>query len=496
MSGTVASSSISTGIPGLDQLLAGGFVTNRMYLIEGNPGTGKTTLALQFLMDGVARGEPCLYVTLSETALELGAVAHSHGWTLDGIEVFQLASGERATIDEQYTLYHPSEVELGETIQSVLVTVEQLKPRRIVFDSLSEMKLLAREPLRYRRQILALKEFFSGRDCTVLLLDDFSSGAGDLQLQSLAHGVVLLEQLPFDYGRSRRRLRIVKYRGVPAVEGFHDFVIRKGGITVFPQLVSRDAAQPEAKGPIASGIPQLDTLLGGGLSWGTATVLVGPPGTGKSTLAAVYASAVSEPAAVFLFDERRGSYFRRCGQLGLRIREATESGSATVQQVEPGELSPGEFSYRVRDAVEERGVRLVVIDSLNGYLTAIPQSDSPLIRMYELLSYLAGKGVSTILIVAQHGVVGVNMAAPIDISYLADAIVMLRFFEAHGDVRRAISVVKKRTGEHETTIREFRIGRGGIRVGAALTDFHGVLTGVPEYVGPGGPLMVSNDDRP
>jgi circadian clock protein KaiC len=494
MSGTVASSSISSGIPGLDQLLVGGFITNRMYVIEGSPGTGKTTLALQCLMEGVARGESCLYVTLSETAVELRAVAQSHGWTLDGIEVFQLASAERATIDEQYTLYHPSEIELGETIQSVLVTVERLKPRRIVFDSLSEMKLLAREPLRYRRQILALKEFFSGRDCTVLLLDDCSSGGGDLQLQSLAHGVVLLEQLPFDYGRARRRLRIVKYRGVPAVEGFHDFIIRKGGITVFPQLVSRDAPPSEDKGPIGSGIPQLDTLLGGGLSWGTATVLIGPPGTGKSTLAGLYASEVTDPAAVFLFDERRSSYFRRCAQLGMRLSEAAESGHLTVQQVEPGELSPGEFSYRVRDAVEERGVRLVVIDSLNGYLTAIPQSDSPLIRMYELLSYLAGKGVATILIVAQHGVVGVNMAAPIDISYLADAIVMLRFFEAHGDVRRAISVVKKRTGEHETTIRELRISREGIRVGAALTDFHGILTGVPEYVGPGGPLMISADE--
>jgi circadian clock protein KaiC len=276
---------------------------------------------------------------------------------------------------------------------------------------------------------------------------------------------------------------------VPAVEGFHDFVIRKGGVTVFPQLAPREAPPPEDRAPIASGISQLDTLLGGGLSWGTATVVIGPPGTGKSTLAAVYASAVAEPASVFLFDERRNSYLRRCAQLGLRIQEATGSGGVTVQQVEPGEMSPGEFSYRVRDAVEQRGVRLVVIDSLNGYLTAIPQSDSPLIRMYELLSYLAGKGVATILLVAQHGVVGVNMATPIDISYLADAIVMLRFFEAHGDVRRAISVVKKRTGEHETTIREFRISRGGIRVGAALTDFHGVLTGVPQYVGPGGPLM-------
>jgi len=278
---------------------------------------------------------------------------------------------------------------------------------------------------------------------------------------------------------------------VPAVEGFHDFVIRRGGLTVFPQLVSRDAESGGEKPPIASGVAELDALLGGGLSWGTATVLIGPPGTGKSTLAASYASAVRAPAAVFLFDERRKSYVRRCGQLGIPLQEATTSGHLSVDQVEPGELSPGEFSYRVRDAVENRGVRLIVIDSLNGYLTAIPQSDAPLIRMYELLSYLAGRDVSTILIVAQHGVVGTTMAAPVDVSYLADTIVMLRFFEAHGAVRRAISVVKKRTGEHETTIREFRIGREGVRVGAALTDFHGVLTGVPQYVGPRGPLMTN-----
>jgi circadian clock protein KaiC len=489
MSDPAVSAPISTGIPGLDQLLVGGLVTNRMYLIEGNPGTGKTTLALQFLLEGVARGESCLYVTLSETSIELHAVAQSHGWTLDGIEVFQLASGERATIDEQYTLYHPSEIELGETIQAVLATVERVKPRRIVFDSLSEMRLLAREPLRYRRQILALKEFFAGRDCTVLLLDDFASGGGDLQLQSLAHGVILLEQLPFDYGRARRRVRIVKYRGVPALEGFHDFVIRKGGVTVFPQLLVKGPPAVNPDAPIRSGVVGLDTLLGGGLSWGTASVMIGPPGTGKSTLAAQYASAAATPAAVYLFDERRASYLRRCRLLGMAIDPAVGSGRLTVEQVEPGDLSPGEFSYRIRDAVEERGVRLVVIDSLNGYLTAIPQSDSPLVRMYELLSYLALRGVSTILIVAQHGVVGTQMSAPIDISYLADAIIMLRFFEAKGHVRRAISVVKKRTGEHETTIREYRISSDGLRVGAALTDFHGVLTGVPQYVGAADPLM-------
>jgi circadian clock protein KaiC len=493
MSDPLIAPSISSGVAGLDQLLVGGFIPNRLYLVEGNPGTGKSTVALQFLLEGVARGDTCLYVTLSETGPEIEAVARSHGWSLDGIDIFQLATQDRATIDEQYTLYHPSEIELGETMQAVLTTVDRLKPRRVVFDSLSEMKLLAREPLRFRRQVLALKEFFAGRDCTVLLLDDFTAGGGDLQLQSLAHGVILLEQLPFDYGRARRRMRIVKYRGVPAVEGFHDFVIRRGGLTVFPQLVTAESAGNDGNTPIVSGVAELDALLGGGLSWGTTSVLMGPPGTGKSTLAALYVGAPTYPAAVFLFDERRSSYFSRCGQLGMRIREGVDSGHLTVDQVEPGEVSPGEFSYRVRDAVEARGVRVVVIDSLNGYLTAIPQSDSPLIRMYELLSYLADKRVATILIVAQHGVVGTTMAAPVDISYLADTIVMLRFFEAQGAVRRAISVIKKRTGKHETTIREFRISTEGLRVGAALTEFHGVLTGVPQYVGPGGPLM--RDDR-
>jgi circadian clock protein KaiC len=301
--------------------------------------------------------------------------------------------------------------------------------------------------------------------------------------------VILLEQLPFDYGRARRRLRIVKYRGVPAVEGFHDFVIRKGGITVFPQLTAGRPTEIDYDSPVVSGVKELDALLGGGLSWGTATVVMGPPGTGKSTLAGVYASRVANPAAVFLFDERRAGYLRRCSHLGLPIKEAIAAGRLRVEQVEPGDLSPGEFSYRVRDAVEKDGARVIVIDSLNGYLTAIPQSDSPLIRMYELLSYLAGNGVATILVVAQHGVVGTMMAAPIDVSYLADAIVMMRFFEAKGEVRRAISVVKKRTGNHEKTIREFQIGENGLRLGQALADFEGVLTGVPKYVGGGSPLL-------
>ena len=472
---------ISSGIAGLDQLLLGGFTPKRMYLLEGLPGTGKTTIAMQFLLEGRARGEAGLYVALSETAVELRAVAESHGWSLDGLELFQLPQPESASVQEEYTLYHPAEVELGETVRALLDVVERLRPARIVLDSLSELKLLARDPLRYRRQILALKSYFSGLDCTVLLLDDLAAG-DDSQLQSLSHGVIQLQQLPFDYGRARRRLRVVKFRGVPATEGFHDFRIRKGGVDVFPQiaapkpgLVSHDA--------VPSGIAELDTLLGGGLAWGTTTLIIGPSGCGKSTLAAQYVTYDSQPASIYLFDERMRTYTARCDALGMGLSDAIRTGRIDATQIEPGELSPGEFSQRVCEDVRRRGTRMVLIDSLNGYLHAIPQSGSPLARMYELLSFLNEHGVATLLVLAQHGIIGTAMQTPLDVSYLADAVVMLRFFEAHGSVRRAISVIKMRTRIHEATIRELRLGPGRLHVGGALTDFHGVLTGVPRYVG-------------
>jgi circadian clock protein KaiC len=482
---------VATGIDGLNHLLRGGLTRDRMYLIEGDPGTGKTTLAMQFLLEGRSQGEVGLYVTLSETELELRAVAASHGWSLDGLELFQLSAMEGSRQQDQYTLYHPAEVELGETVQKVTRVIERLQPTRVVLDSLSEMRLLARDPLRYRRQILSLKEFFSGRSCTVLLLDDHANEP-DQQLQSLSHGVILLDQLPFEYGRSRRRIRILKMRGLAAIEGFHDFKIQRGGLVVFPQLTSAANGAPRALEPdVKSGVRELDLLLGGGIPWGSTTLLIGPAGCGKSTVAAHYAAAAELPnkAAVFLFEERPDTFLLRCDALGMQLSERVRRGAIELLQVSPGDLSPGEFLHVVREAVDVRGARLVMIDSLNGYLNAIPQSDAPLVRMHELLAYLNGRGIATLVIVAQHGIVGSGMMTPIDVSYLADTVVLLRFFEAAGEVRKAISVVKKRSGMHETTIRELRIGPNALRVGAALTEFQGVLTGVPQYVGTTGPLL-------
>jgi circadian clock protein KaiC len=482
---TEMNSFVSTGVSGLDRLIRGGLTRNRMYLVEGLPDTGKTTLALQFLLEGRDRGESVLYVILSETEAELQSVALSHGWSLDGIRIFPLPMSEGISSEDQYTLYHPAEIELGETVKGVLAAVDELRPTRVVFDSLSELKLLARDPLRYRRQILALKEYFSGRECTVLLLDDLSAGGGDLQLQSLAHGVVVLELLPFEYGRARRRVRVSKLRGVNVVEGFHDFVIRKGGLKVFPQIDAGPTSPPRPEAAVESGITELDHLLGGGLTWGTTTLLIGPAGSGKSTLAAQYAASgvTRTNAAIFLFDERASTFVTRCDAMGMHLSERLKDGSVTLEQIEPGAMSPGEFSHRVVDAVVKNGARVVLIDSLNGYLNAIPQVEAPLVRMHELLSFLNEQGVATIIIVAQHGVVGANMTTPLDVSYLADAVVLLRFFEAHGLVRRALSVMKKRTGNHETTIRELRMASGRVQVGEALSDFQGVLTGVPRYVG-------------
>ncbi len=480
----------NTGVAGLDQLLGGGLPADRIYLVEGDPGTGKTTLALQFLLAGRARGEACLYVTLSETGDELQEVAASHGLALDGIHLFQL-SAPAASVNESYTLYHPAEVELGEMMQSVFEMMDRTRPTRVVFDSLSEVRLLARDSLRYRRQVLALKEFFTGRASTVLLLDDKTSGDNDLQLQSIAHGVISLEQQPYDFGRSRRRLRVVKLRGVAATDGYHDFRIRKGGLEVYPQLTPPTSGRGSAKHPITSGIEGLDALVGGGLTWGTTTLFIGPAGVGKSTLAAQYVAATASktPAAVFLFDERRESFVGRCDTLGMKMSERLAAGTLTIEQIEPGDVSPGEFSHRVCSHVENDGARVVMIDSLNGYLHAIPTANAPLVRMHELLAYLCERGVATLLVAAQHGIIGTHMAAPIDVSYLADSVLMLRFFEAHGKVRKALSVMKKRTGAHETSIRELAIEDNRVKIGDALTDFHGILTGVPTYVGGREPLI-------
>jgi circadian clock protein KaiC len=484
----------SSGIGGLDEILGGGFPADRLHLVEGAPGTGKTTLALQFLLEGARQGEPVLYVTLSETSDELWAVARSHGWRLDGIVLHELAPTEESLkLEEQYTILHPSDVEFGETIRAVLEAVERTKPSRVVLDSLSELRLLARDPLRYRRQILGLKQFFAGRRCTVLLLDDVQpSGDG---VQSISHSVVQLEQAPRGYGAERRRLRVMKLRGVSYLGGYHDFVMQTGGLTVFPRLVAAEHHEPFTPGLVSSGLQELDALLGGGLHWGTSALLMGPAGVGKSVLATQYATAAAERgqrAAIYVFDEGVPTSLARADGLGLHLREHVANGQITIQQLAPAQLSPGEFDSLVRRAVEARGARVVVIDSLNGYLNAMVDVDLVLVQLHELLSYLNARGVLTLLTVAQHGFVGDQIQSPLDVSYLADTVVLLRYFESAGRLRQAISAVKKRNGAHERTIREFRLGPG-VRVGQPLREFQGLLAGAPVYLGPEHAL--SDDDH-
>ena len=476
---------VETGIPGLDDILGGGLTAHRLYLVEGDPGTGKTTLGLKFLFRGIERGEPAVYVTLSETKSELEAVARSHGWSLDGLTVTELAPGEDSLApDDENTMFHPAELELSATTKTVLQDVERVKPRRVVFDSLSEMRLLAANPLRYRRQILALKQFFVGRKCTVVLLDDRTADASDLQLQSLAHGVISLERRSPEYGVMQRRLQIVKMRGKPFRPGFHDYTIAKGGLDVYPRLVAAEHHEEFAPEQVKSGLAALDALMCGGLDKGTSTLLMGPAGSGKSTLATQYAVAAAgrgERAAFFLFDEGRATLLARSAAFGLDVRGHVKGGRIATYQVDPGAVSPGEFVHMVRREVDEQNAKVVVIDSLNGYLNAMPEARFLAIQLHELLMYLGQRGVTTILVVAQHGMVG-TMATPIDASYLADSVVLLRFFEAEGRVRQALSVIKKRSGAHERTIREMEFRPGEVFIGEPLDQYHGIFTGVPTRV--------------
>ncbi|MEP7313925.1 MAG: ATPase domain-containing protein [Pseudomonadota bacterium] len=476
-----------TGIPGLDQVLHGGFLPHRMYLLDGNPGAGKTTLAMQYLIEGVKAGERCLYVTLSETREELEIGARSHGWSLAGIDIVELVADEESLDHEaQLTMIHPSEVDLTETTRKVLDAIERINPQRMVFDSLSEMRLLAQSSLRYRRQILALKQFFKGRRCTVILLDDRTAEGPDMQLHSIAHGVISLDQATPSYGAVRRQLQVLKFRGSDFVSGFHDFAIRSGGLMVFPRLVASEHGEPFKRALITSGVQALDDLAGGGVERGTSTLLIGPPGSGKSTITLQYAAAAvarGDHAAVFMFDERKAALLARLEGIGLHVKEGNGPGELMLRQVDPVEIAPGEFTSIIRESVERDNAKVVVIDSLNGYMNPMPQGNYLTAQLHELLSYLNNQGVATFLVVAQSGMMGGNMRAPVDASYLADSVIMLRYFEHEGGVKKAISVLKRRTGSHEESIRQLWFDAEGIHLSEPLLSLRGVLTGLPEDLG-------------
>lgn len=476
---------LGSGVEGLDDILAGGLPAGHLYLIEGDPGTGKTTLALQFLLAGASQGESVLYVTLSESARELEDVSASHGWSLEKVQIFELLPDEEHLRPErQYTVFHPSEVELGDTTKAIVAKVEEVNPKRVVIDSLSELRMLAQDPLRYRRQILAFKQYFSGKQCTVLLLDDRTNTDRDLQLQSIAHGVLSLENLPRDYGIKRRRMEVLKLRGSSFRDGFHDYGIRRGGLSIYPRLVAAEHKSEFPREQISSGIRELDALVGGGINRGTSTLVMGPAGAGKSTIAAKYAFAAmerGERAAVYLFDEGIPSYLSRLQSLGINAEPFLKNGQFLLHQIDVAELSPGEFAHRVHAAVEGDGARVVVIDSLNGFMNAMPGEKYLPMQLHELTTFLNQKGVASFMVLAQHGLIGREMQTPVDVSYLADSVLLLRFFEAKGEVRQAISMIKKRSGHHEKSIRELRLHHG-IIVGNPLFDFKGILTGVPDVL--------------
>lgn len=484
----------STGTAGLDDILEGGLTPERMYLVEGTPGTGKTTLGLGFLLAGVAVGETGLYITLAETEVELRAVGDAHGWSLDRLSLFEMVPPDGFTEDQEQTLLHPSEVELGETVRNIMAKVDEIRPNRLVLDSLSELRLLSQSPIRYRRQILALKHFFSTRACTVLVLDDKGATGSDLQLHSIAHGVISLDQTLASFGGQRRRLHIVKMRQRPFKGGYHDFEIERGGLCVFPRLVAADHAVEESGKFISTGSSELDSLLGGGLVPGTATLLAGPAGVGKTTVSMQCMHAAlerGEKASYFLFDERIPTFLERSAALAIDLQRHLDSGLLQLRAIDPAEMSPGEFASCIQEAVES-GATMVAIDSLNAYLQAMPNEQFLVLQMHEMLSYLALKGVVSLLILGLHGVAG-DIRSDVDLSYLADTVIQLRYFEALGEVRQAISVIKTRTARHERKIREFQIENNGLRLGEPLDRFQGVLTGVPTFSGERATLMESQN---
>lgn len=492
---------VTTGISGLDTILRGGLPKSRLYLLEGQPGAGKTTLALQFLLEGAARGESCLYITLSESADELTEVAHSHGWTLDALNLFELASAQEYLGDgQQQSVLHPWEVELDGTVKLIQAEVERLKPTRVVFDSLSELRLLAQDPLRYRRQVLALKQYFSPRNITVFLVDDLTGNGGerDAHLHSLCHGVISLERLTLDFGAARRRMQIQKLRGVDFIGGYHDLSLLKGGMRIYPRLIASEHDVPFTGEPVSSGNIEIDALLGGGPRRGTSTLLTGPAGSGKTNVALHYVVAAcerGERCCVFEFDERTGTLLTRAKALGMDLQAHIDNGLLELRQMNPAEVTPGEFAWEIRASVEERDCRVLVIDSLNGYLSSMPQEKQLMLQMHELLSYLNQSGVATFFINPQSGLVGTMSTGNLNVSYMADTVILFRFFEAGGRIRKAISVIKNRSGPHEDSIREIRVDANGLRLSEPLQAFRGILTGTPEFIGDEAPLLDRNADK-